>query len=183
MFPKLSPGFVKNDTWISLWRENNIYIVQNWRLEAYIGKRSTLCLQNTFDAPCQRRLKASCCIKRIKSLNYYGTGLHKLWHPCILAARKWRENEEMKRNRRENEEMERKWREVEEMERFTLHIFSFFLPTYAFPMSKIVKFCRKMLSTALLSQMSQKTEQHTRYEKIILGQIRCEKAPQYVPGC
>ena len=109
MFPKLSPGFVKNDTWISLWRENNIYIVQNWRLEAYIGKRSTLCLQNTFDAPCQRRLKASCCIKRIKSLNYYGTGLHKLWHPCILAARKWRENEEMKRNRRENEEMKRGW--------------------------------------------------------------------------
>ena len=65
------------------------------------------------------------------------------------------------------------------MERFTLYIFSFFLPTYAFPMSKIVTFCRKMLSTALLSRMSQKTEQ-TRYEKIILGQIRCEKASQVV---
>ena len=35
-------------------------------------------------------------------------GLHKLWHPGVLAARKWRENEKMKRKWRENEkEMER----------------------------------------------------------------------------
>ena len=43
--------------------------------------------------------------------------MHKFWHPGILAARKWRENEEMERKWRDNEEMERKWRENEEMER------------------------------------------------------------------
>ena len=59
----------------------------------------------------------------------------------------------------------RKWRENEEMrDIYSLH----FLPLYQFPISKIVSFCRKMLNTALLSRMSQKTE-HTCYEKIILG--------------
>ena len=78
---------------------------------------------------------------------------------------------------RENGEGMRKWRE-----RFTLKISSFsvyFLPLCPFPISKIVKFCHKMLSTALLSQIPQKTS-HTRYEKIILGRIRCEKAPLVV---
>ena len=42
-------------------------------------------------------------------------------------------------------------------------------------------FCHKMLNTALLSRMSQKTE-HMRYEKIILDQIRCEEALQVVPA-
>ena len=36
-----------------------------------------------------------------------------------------------------------------------------------------------MLNTALLSRMSQETL-HTRYEKIILGRIRFEEAPQVV---
>ena len=39
-----------------------------------------------------------------------------------------------------------------------------------------------MLNTALLSRMSQKS-QHTRYEEIILGRIRCEKALQVVRAC
>ena len=39
-----------------------------------------------------------------------------------------------------------------------------------------------MLNTAFLSQMSQNTE-HTRYEEIILGRIRCDEAPQVVPAC
>ena len=39
-----------------------------------------------------------------------------------------------------------------------------------------------MLNKPLLLQMSQKT-QHTRNEKIILGRIRCEKAPQVVSAC
>ena len=39
-----------------------------------------------------------------------------------------------------------------------------------------------MLNTALLSQMSQKTY-HTRYEKIILDRIRCEKALQVLRAC
>ena len=42
--------------------------------------------------------------------------MHKLRHPGILAARKWRENEKMKRKRRENEGIEMKWRENEEMD-------------------------------------------------------------------
>ena len=73
----------------------------------------------------------------------------------------------------------RKWRE-----RFTLKISSFsvyFLPLYPFPISKIVTFCRKMLNTALLSRMLQKS-QHTRYEEIILGRSCCEEAPQVVPA-
>ena len=36
-------------------------------------------------------------------------GLHKLWQPGSLAARKWRENEEIRRKWRENVEMERDW--------------------------------------------------------------------------
>ena len=58
----------------------------------------------------------------------------------------------------------------------------YFLPLYPLPVSKIVSFCRKMLNTALLSQMSQKNL-HTCYEKIILGRIRCEKALQVVRAC
>ena len=83
---------------------------------------------------------------------------------CSLAAglrgneermRKWRGNGERMRKWRGNGERMRKWRE-----RFTLKISSFsvyFLPLYPFPISKIVTFCRKMLNTALLSRMSQKT--------------------------
>ena len=38
-------------------------------------------------------------------------------HPSIWDARKWRENEKMKRKRRECEEVERKWRGNKEMKR------------------------------------------------------------------
>ena len=68
------------------------------------------------------------------------TGLHKLWHPGILVARKWREKEVM--------------------ERELLSTFphspsiSFLSP---FPSSKSVTFYCKMLNSALLSQMSQKS--------------------------
>ena len=48
---------------------------------------------------------------------YFKAGLQKLLQPCSRAARKWRENKEMKRKWRENEEIERKWRENEEMDR------------------------------------------------------------------
>ena len=75
--------------------------------------------------------------------------------------RKWRENEEMKRKWRENEEMKRKSRENEEMER-EIHsqdflILCLFPPSLSISYIKIVTFCRKMLNTALLSRMSQKT--------------------------
>ena len=91
-------------------------------------------------------------------------------------------NGERIRKWRKREEIEREWGKGE---RFTLYISSFslyFLPLYPFPISKIVTFCRKMLNTALLSRMSQKTY-HTCYEKIILGRIRREKALQVVPAC
>ena len=54
------------------------------------------------------------------------------------------------------EKREREWGNEE---RFTLFISSFslyFLPLYPFLLSKIVSFCRKMLNTVLLLQMSQK---------------------------
>ena len=72
----------------------------------------------------------------------------------------------------------RKWREIH-----SLHfLFISSLSIHFLYISKIVSFCRKMLDTALLSRMSKKTY-HTRYEKIILGRIRCEKAPQVVKAC
>ena len=69
------------------------------------------------------------------------------------------------------------------MERDSLSTFphSLFIPLYPLPVSKIVSFCRKMFNTTLLSRMSQKTYR-TRYEKIILGRICCEEAPQVVPA-
>ena len=66
---------------------------------------------------------------------------------------------------RKNEEMEREWGNGE---RFTLYISSCSLyvpPLYPFPPS--------------LSISKKKTE-HTRYEIIIMGRIRCEKSPQVV---
>ena len=76
---------------------------------------------------------------------------------CILASG-------IRENLRENENMKRKWRGNTEKwgngKRFTLYISSFtlyFLPLYPLPISKTVSVCRKMLDTALLSQMSQKT--------------------------
>ena len=75
----------------------------------------------------------------------------------------------------------RKWREFH-----SLHflILSLFPPSLLISYIKIscITFCRKMLNTALLSRMSQKS-QHTRYEEIILGRIRCEKGPQVVRAC
>ena len=75
----------------------------------------------------------------------------------------------------------RKWREFH-----SLHflILSLFPPSLLISYIKIscITFCRKMLNTALLSRMSQKNIP-TRYEEILLGQFRCEEAPQVVPAC
>ena len=111
---------------------------------------------------------------------------------CEEMKREWGNEEETERKWRENEEMRRKWRENEEMERDWLStfphslsissLFLHFLPLFPFPTSKCITFCCKMLNTALLSRMSQKS-QHTRYEEIILGRTCCEEAPQFVPAC
>ena len=120
------------------------------------------------------------------------TGLHESLQPgCEEMKREWGNEEETERKWRENEEMRRKWRESEEMERDWLStfphslsissLFLHFLILSPFPTSKCVTFCCKMLNTALLSRMSQKS-QHTRYEEIILGRTCCEEAPQFVPA-
>ena len=58
-------------------------------------------------------------IQLTKTQNTLNTapGLHESLQPCSRAARKWRENEEMKRKRRGNGERMRKWRENEEINR------------------------------------------------------------------
>ena len=76
---------------------------------------------------------------------------------CEEMEREWGNEEEMEIEWGNKEEMERKWGNGE---RFTLYISSFspyFLPLYPFPISKFVTFCPKMLNTAFLSRMSQKT--------------------------
>ena len=81
------------------------------------------------------------------------SGLHNLWQPGSQAARKWRENEKMKR---ENEN----WREKEEMEKDLLSTFLHFLFISSLSIHfqvKVVSFCCKMFNTAPLSRMSQKT--------------------------
>ena len=108
--------------------------------------------------------------------------LHKLWQPCSRAARKWRENEEVRRKLRENDKMERDWLSTFPHSLSISSLFLHFLPLFPFPTSKCITFCCKMLNTALLSPMSQKS-QHTRYEEIILGRTCCEEAPQFVPAC
>ena len=109
-------------------------------------------------------------------------GLHESVQPCSRVARKWRENEEMRRKWRENEEMERDWLSTFPHSLSISSLFLHFLPLFPFPTSKCITFCCKMLNTALLSRMSQKS-QHTRYEEIILGRTCCEEAPQFVPAC
>ena len=113
---------------------------------------------------------------------YVWAGLHESLQPCSRAARKWRENEEMRRKWRENEEMERDWLSTFPHSLSISSLFLHFLPLFPFPTSKCITFCCKMLNTALLSRMSQKS-QHTRYEEIILGRTCCEEAPQFVPAC
>ena len=83
---------------------------------------------------------------------------------CILASGMWENGERMRKWRGNGEEMERECRNGV---RFTLYISSFslyFLSLYPFPISKIVTFCREMLNTPLLSQMSQKNLTYVLWE-------------------
>ena len=102
--------------------------------------------------------------------------LHPGWEKM---EREWENGEEMERELENEEEMEREWGENEKMKRKWREIHSLhFLIFSLFPPSLTLSYINK----PLLLQMSQKT-QHTRNEKIILGRIRCEKAPQVVPAC
>ena len=72
----------------------------------------------------------------------------------------------------------RKWRENEEMEKDSLSTF----PHFLFISSLSIHFLSKILlqNVKYGTFVDNVTKKHTRYEKIILGQIRCEKAPQVV---
>ena len=70
----------------------------------------------------------------------------------------------------------RKWREIHSLD---FLIFSFFHPSLSISYIKIVIFCRKMSTTDFCRECHKKL--NMRYEKIILGRIRCEEAPQVVP--
>ena len=76
-------------------------------------------VRHTFGFPISGRHSTShyFCTTSALLLHYSCTGLQESLQPCSRAARKWRENEEMKKKWRENEEIERKWRENEKMER------------------------------------------------------------------
>ena len=84
-------------------------------------------------------------------------GLHNLWQPGCEKMERELENEE------ENGERMRKWSEV-----YLLHffIFSLFPPSLSISRSHIVSFFRKMLNSALLSQMSQKNLTNAPWETI-----------------
>ena len=63
----------------------------------------------------RQRYSFLCLLLSFKAM--FQPGLHESLQPCSRAARKWRENEEMKRKRRGNGERMRKWRENEEINR------------------------------------------------------------------
>ena len=116
-------------------------------------------------------LKSNCNFSRsirLKSIAWMCQGCT---NRCSLAAGLRGNEERMRKWRGNGEEMEREWGNGEKISSFFLYI----LPLYPFPISKLVTFCRKMLNTAFLSQMSQNTE-HTRYEEIILA------SAEYLPS-
>ena len=71
----------------------------------------------------------------------------------------------------------RKWREIHSLD---FLIFSLFPPSLSISYIKIVIFCRKMSKTDFCHECHKKL--NMRNEKMILGRIRCEKAPQVVPA-
>ena len=101
-------------------------------------------------------------------------GLHESLQPCSRAARKWRENEEMKRKRRGNGERMRKWRK-------NFLILSLYPPSLSISYIKIGHILSQNVKYGIFVANVTKTE-HT-YEEIILGQILCEEAPQVVTAC
>ena len=88
-----------------------------------------------------------------------------------------RENGERMRKWSGNGERMRKWREIS----LDFLIFSLFPPSLSISYIKIVICCRKMSKNYFCRKCHKKL--NMRYEKIILGQILCEKAPQVVPAC
>ena len=72
----------------------------------------------------------------------------------------------------------RKWREI-----YSLHflILSLFPPPLSISYIKICHILSQNVKYGIFVANVTKTE-HTRYEEIILGRFRCEKAPQVVRG-
>ena len=109
------------------------------------------------------------------SLPHRTPGLHESLQPCSRAARKWKENEEMKRKRRGNGERMRKWRK-------NFLILSLYPPSLSISYIKIGHILSQNVKYGIFVANVTKTE-HTRYEEIILGRILCEEAPQVVSAC
>ena len=109
-----------------------------------------------------------------ESLHLRLTGLHESLQPCSRAARKWRENEEMKRKRRGNGERMRKWRE-------NFLILPLYPPSLSISYIKICHILSQNVKYVTFVAKSQKN-QHMRYEEIILGRIYYKEAPQIVPA-
>ena len=74
--------------------------------------------------------------------------------------------------------LQRKWREI-----LSLHflILSLFPPSLSISYIKICHILSQNVKYGIFVANVTKTE-HTRYEEIILGRIRCEEAPQVVPA-
>ena len=87
----------------------------------------------------------------------------------------------MKRKWRENEEMEKKGTDNEEMERDLLSIYPHFLFISPLSIHFQIKNCLILSQNVKYGTfVADFTKKHMRYEKMILGQICCEKAPQVV---
>ena len=69
----------------------------------------------------------------------------------------------------------RKWKENEALERDSLSI-----PLYPFPIKNCLILLQNVKYGTFFANITKNL--HTRYEKIILGRIRCVKAPQVVKG-
>ena len=107
--------------------------------------------------------------------------MHNLYQPGSWAVRKLRENKKMKRKWRENEEMERKGTNNEEIERDLLSIYPHFLFISPLSIHFQIKNCLILSQNVKYGTfLADFTKKHMRYDKIILGRICCEKAPQVV---
>ena len=79
-----------------------------------------------------------------------------------------------------NEGKMRKWREIHYLH---ILIFSLFPPSLSMSyIENCLIMSQNVKHSTFVANVTKKTY-HTGYEKIILGRIRCEKAPQVVPAC
>ena len=129
-----------------------------WRLKRFRKWSGSICHRNEEGEEINHSTPSSVEIEqKMTHLTFWGCSLQHGCTNCGILASGLRGNGERMRKWWENEEMEREWGNEE---RLTFCISSFsihFFPLSPFPTSKFVTFYCKMLNTALLSQMSQKS--------------------------